>query len=53
MLIQNKIPILEYDTEPKAVIMPGVKGEPRLPERCAFLFYWMRWIHSLLNILVI
>ena len=38
MLIQNKIPILEYDTEPKAVIMPGVKGEPRLPERCAFLF---------------
>lgn len=38
MLVKNKIPILEYDSEPAAVLMPGTKGEPRLPERCAFFF---------------
>lgn len=37
-IIKNSIPILEYDTEQKAVIMPKGNGIDFFPERCVFPF---------------
>ncbi len=37
-LVKNEIPILEYDTEKKAVIMPGHHPDNKFPERAAILF---------------
>ena len=37
-LIKNDIPILEYDTNSKAVIMPGHSTNFHFPERAVMLF---------------
>ena len=37
-LIKNEIPILEYDTEPQAVIMPARKKLYSFPSKAVFLF---------------
>lgn len=37
-LVKNKLPILEYDTEQKAVIMPGHHSDYKFPERAVMLF---------------
>ncbi len=37
-LIKNEIPILEYDTEPMAVIMPGHKQKACLPRKAVLAF---------------
>ncbi len=37
-LIKNEIPILEYDTEMQAVLMPGHAGNYRFTERAVLLF---------------
>ena len=37
-LIKNNIPILEYDTNSKAVIMPGHSTNFHFPERAVMLF---------------
>lgn len=38
-IIKNEIPILEYDTDPSAVIMPGHEGfDMVLPEKAVFAF---------------
>ena len=37
-LIKNDYPILEYDTEGKAIIMPGHSTDFHFPERAVMLF---------------
>ena len=37
-LVKNELPILEYDTEQKAVIMPGHHSDYQFPERAVMLF---------------
>ena len=37
-LIKNDIPILEYDTNDKAIIMPGHSTDFHFPERAVMLF---------------
>lgn len=37
-LIKNELPILEYDTNNKAIIMPGHSTDFRFPERAVMLF---------------
>ena len=37
-LVKNELPILEYDTEQKAVIMPGHHSDFKFPERAVMLF---------------
>ena len=37
-LIKNDIPILEYDTNDKAMIMPGHSTDFHFPERAVMLF---------------
>ena len=37
-LIKNAYPILEYDTESKAIIMPGFSSDFHFPERAVMLF---------------
>nr|WP_242985630.1 hypothetical protein [Ruminococcus sp. AF43-11] len=37
-LIKNDYPILEYDTESKAIIMPGHSTDFHFPERAVMLF---------------
>lgn len=37
-LIKNDIPILEYDTNSKSVIMPGHSTNFHFPERAVMLF---------------
>ena len=37
-LIKNKIPILEYDTEDKAVLMPGHDRDYQFPKKAVMLF---------------
>lgn len=37
-LIKNDYPILEYDTESKAMIMPGHSTDFHFPERAVMLF---------------
>lgn len=37
-LIKNDIPILEYDTNSKAVIMPGHSTNFHFPEKVVMLF---------------
>ncbi len=37
-LVKNEIPILEYDTEQKAVIMPGHHTDFEFPQRAVMLF---------------
>ncbi len=38
MIIKNDIPILEYDSDPDAVIMPSRHDIPHFPEKCVFGF---------------
>ena len=37
-LIKNDYPILEYDTDSKAIIMPGHSTDFHFPERAVMLF---------------
>lgn len=37
-LIKNEIPILEYDAQPRAVLMPRREGEAAFPEKAVFAF---------------
>ena len=42
-LYKNDSPILEYDDEQRAVIMPDHEKFASLPERAVLLFWAMRW----------
>lgn len=37
-LVKNGIPILEYDTEEKAIIMPGHSWDYKFTEKAVMLF---------------
>ncbi|GHV05230.1 phosphorylase [Spirochaetia bacterium] len=38
-LVKNEFPILEYDTEPNGLIMPGIHGKGVLPPNCVMVFF--------------
>jgi hypothetical protein len=37
-LLKHEYPILEYETEITAILMPRVKGEINLPPKCVYGF---------------
>lgn len=38
-VLKNQIPILEFDTEQSAVIMPGHHSDYNFPQKAVMLFY--------------